>query len=171
MCHHNLLNGEELTFESTTIHVFPAPFAYSRSEKEALEMKGGAESDFEREDDDERKEILKDRFRLSLISIAESEAKKYGMEISAPVMTCISDLTFKFTEQLAKDLELFARHANRKSVNVEDVILSAHRNEHVATSLRSFADEMKGKEPQNDKKRKKSSKKKETVIPDQVDIS
>lgn len=28
------------------------------------------------------------------------------------------------TEQLAKDLELFAQHAGRKSVNMEDVILS-----------------------------------------------
>lgn len=31
---------------------------------------------------------------------------------------------FMKTEQLAKDLELFAQHAGRKSVNMEDVILS-----------------------------------------------
>lgn len=31
---------------------------------------------------------------------------------------------FGKTEQLAKDVELFAQHAGRKSVNMEDVILS-----------------------------------------------
>ncbi len=35
------------------------------------------------------------------------------------------ELTFFYiAEQLAKDLELFAQHAGRKSVNMEDVILS-----------------------------------------------
>ncbi|KAK1309715.1 hypothetical protein QJS10_CPA08g00411 [Acorus calamus] len=78
------------------------------------------------------------------------------MEASEAVVSCIADLAFKFSEQLAKDLELFARHANRKSVNMEDVILSAHRNEDLAASLRSFSQEMKAKDPQIGKKRKKS---------------
>lgn len=33
-------------------------------------------------------------------------------------------LLFCKTEQLAKDLELFAQHAGRKTANMEDVILS-----------------------------------------------
>ncbi|KAK1259242.1 hypothetical protein QJS04_geneDACA021790 [Acorus gramineus] len=114
------------------------------------------ESDTEREDDIEKAELLKDRFRLSAISIIQNEAKKHDMEASEAVVSCIADLAFKFSEQLAKDLELFARHANRKSVNMEDVILSAHRNEDLAASLRSFSQEMKAKDPQIGKKRKKS---------------
>ncbi|OVA17370.1 hypothetical protein BVC80_1837g180 [Macleaya cordata] len=117
------------------------------------------ESDYERDEDESTSNLLRDRFRLSAISIAEAEAKKNDMEISQPVMACIADLAFKFTEQLAKDLELFAQHAGRKSVNMEDVILSAHRNEHMASSLRSFSHELKGKEPQSERKRKKASKK------------
>ncbi|CAA2956450.1 centromere S, partial [Olea europaea subsp. europaea] len=39
-------------------------------------------------------------------------------------MACLSDLAFKCAQQLAKDLELFAQHTDRKSVNMEDVILS-----------------------------------------------
>ncbi|KAI3849854.1 hypothetical protein MKW98_026768 [Papaver atlanticum] len=118
------------------------------------------DSDFEREEEDEStSNVLKDRFLLSVIKIAEAEGKKNNMEISEQVTGCISDISFKFSEQLAKDLELFAQHAGRKSVNIDDVILSAHRNEHLASSLRLYSSELKGKEPQSEKKRKKTSKK------------
>ncbi|KAG0491214.1 hypothetical protein HPP92_008077 [Vanilla planifolia] len=89
-------------------------------------------------DNSERADLLMDRFRLSVIAISEAEAEKLGMEISKPVAMCIADLAFKFTELLAKDVELFAQHAGRKSVNMEDVILSAHRNEHLHGLLKSF---------------------------------
>ncbi|KAI3673649.1 hypothetical protein L6452_39773 [Arctium lappa] len=129
-------------------------------------MEGGFNgSDYEREEDDEATNHLRDRFRLSTISIAESEAKRNNMEISQPVVVCISDLAFKYAEQLAEDLELFAHHASRKSVNMNDVILSAHRNKNLADSLRSFSyDLMKGKEPQSEKKRKKSSSKEDKTL-------
>ncbi|KAF8400075.1 hypothetical protein HHK36_015950 [Tetracentron sinense] len=134
-------------------------------------MEGGGESDFEREEDDAATELLRDRFRLSTISIAEAQAKRNNMEISQPIMACISELAFKFTEQLAKDLELFAQHGGRKSVNMEDVILSAHRNEHLAASLRSFCNELKVKEPQTERKRKKTSRKEDKATTSVLHIS
>ncbi|KAL5724484.1 MHF histone-fold complex component [Ranunculus cassubicifolius] len=137
-------------------------------------MEGGGDDDdddFEREDEDAETEILKDRFRLSTITIAEAQAKTMSMEVTEPVMACIADLAFQFSEQLAKDLELFAEHAGRKSVNVEDVILAARRNEHLATSLRSFCHELKGKEPQSNRKRKKVSKKEDGAPSNILNIS
>ncbi|XP_076948240.1 protein MHF1 homolog isoform X2 [Bidens hawaiensis] len=65
---------------------------------------------------------------------------------------------------LADDLELFAHHANRKIVNMNDVILSAHRNKHLAETLRSFSHDLKAKEPQSEKKRKKSSNKEDKAF-------
>ncbi|XP_008791024.2 protein MHF1 homolog isoform X2 [Phoenix dactylifera] len=124
---------------------------------------GGIEKDEEAE---ERTELLRDRFRLSVISIANAEAKKLDMEASEPVVACVADLAFKYTaEQLARDVELFAQHAGRKSVNMEDIILSAHRNKHLTGLLRSFSQELKGKGPQTERKRKKSSKKEDKAIP------
>ncbi|XP_062170261.1 protein MHF1 homolog [Alnus glutinosa] len=132
---------------------------------------GGGGSDLEREEEDDSvSEVLRDRFRLSTISIAEAQAKRNGMEISEPIVACIADLAFRYTEQLAKDLELFAQHAGRKSVNMEDVILSAHRNEHLATSLRSFCDDLKAKEPQSERKRKKTSRKEDKATTNVVHI-
>ncbi|XP_030939335.1 protein MHF1 homolog isoform X3 [Quercus lobata] len=93
-------------------------------------MEKATDMEMEREEVEEEEtesvsDVLRDRFRLSTISIAEAEAKRNGMEISEPIVACISDLAFKYAaEQLAKDLELFAQHASRKIVKMEDVILS-----------------------------------------------
>ncbi|EXC05162.1 Centromere protein S [Morus notabilis] len=113
----------------------------------------------ETEEDQSLTALLRDRFRLSTISIAQAQAKVNDLEVSETVVACVADLAFKYAEQLGKDLELFAQHAGRKSVNMEDVILAAHRNEHLAASLRSFGNELKAKEPQSERKRKKASKK------------
>eukprot|EP00250_Pteridium_aquilinum_P010032 c19103_g1_i1 orf=584-952(-) len=99
---------------------------------------------------------LKERLTVSVIRIAETEAEKSSCVISAPVMTAVADLTFKYAEQLGRDLETFAQHASRKSINVDDVILAAHRNEDVACKLRAISKELlKSKEQQQDRKRKK----------------
>ncbi|KAG5067103.1 hypothetical protein GLYMA_04G201000v4 [Glycine max] len=110
-------------------------------------------------ENDAEMKLLRDKFRLSAISIIESQAKQNGMEVSKVVVTCVADLAFKYTERLARDLHLFAQHANRKSVNMEDVILCGHRNEHVSGMLRSFSNDLKAKDPQSERKRKKEPKK------------
>ncbi|KAG8081786.1 hypothetical protein GUJ93_ZPchr0014g47517 [Zizania palustris] len=108
--------------------------------------------------------VLRDRLRLSVIKIATSEGHKVGMEVADPVVACIADLAYKSAEQLAKDVELFAQHAGRKSIKMEDVILIAHKNEHLMGLLRTFSQQLKGKEPSTERKRKKSSKKDDNVM-------
>ncbi|KAL2234511.1 centromere protein S isoform X1 [Sesamum indicum] len=131
----------------------------------------GSDVDRGEEEEEAASELLRDRFRLCTISIAEAEAKQNGMEISQPIVACISDLAFKYAQQLAKDVELFAQHAGRKSVNMEDVILSAHRNDHLAASLRSFSNDLKAKEPQSERKRKKNPKKENKAAEDVLPIA
>ncbi|XP_027190326.1 protein MHF1 homolog isoform X2 [Cicer arietinum] len=107
------------------VNIFIARFDFPsiRSENQEKEMEAvGGSGSSEVENDLEMK-LLRDRFRLSAISIAESQVSKNGMEVSKVVVACVADLAFKYTERLAKDLQLFAQHANRKSVNMEDVIL------------------------------------------------
>ncbi|OWM76990.1 protein MHF1 homolog [Punica granatum] len=132
-------------------------------------MDGGKEGGGEEEES--AREALRDRLRLSSISIAQSQALRDGMDVSEPVLACIADLSFKYAEQLAIDVEQFVRHAGRKCVNMEDVILSAHRNEQLARSLRSFSNGIKVKEPQSEKKRKKtSSRKEEKAAPSTIHV-
>ncbi|KAH7434266.1 hypothetical protein KP509_06G008300 [Ceratopteris richardii] len=73
-------------------------------------------------------------------------------------MTAVADLTFKFAEQLGHDLELFAQHANRKSINIDDVIIAAHRNDDVASKLRALSRKLtKTNDQQQGRKRKKAA--------------
>ncbi|CAM6028136.1 unnamed protein product [Sphagnum balticum] len=67
---------------------------------------------------------LRNRLKLAVIATAEREVQKHEMQISPHVMTALADLTFKYAEELAKDVELFAHHAGRKSVMVDDVLLA-----------------------------------------------
>ncbi|XP_056853833.1 protein MHF1 homolog isoform X2 [Raphanus sativus] len=69
--------------------------------------------------------------------------------------------SLQYTVNVVKDLELFAHHAGRKIMNMDDVILSAHRNDNLASSLRSLDNELQAKEPQPERKRKKVSTKKD----------
>ncbi|CAI5459504.1 unnamed protein product [Closterium sp. Yama58-4] len=77
------------------------------------------------------------------------------MSIHDDVMQALVHLTLTYAEQLARDVQLFARHAKRKRVEPDDVILSAlsihqsrattfylvaaHRNQAVMKQLREFA--------------------------------
>ncbi|XP_056169540.1 protein MHF1 homolog [Syzygium oleosum] len=121
-------------------------------------------------EEDELVTDLRNRFKLSAVSLAEAEAKRNDMEMSEPVSECIADLTLRYAEQLAKDLKLFAQHARRKSVKAEDVVISAHRNRGLTTSLTSFHDELRAKEPErahrDRRKGKKFPREDETVDPD-----
>ncbi|OWM86852.1 protein MHF1 homolog [Punica granatum] len=108
------------------------------------------------EEEDEVVNLLRDRFRLSGISIAEVEAKRNDVHIQEHVSVCIADLAFKYAEHLAKDLQLFAWHARRKTVKMEDVIISTHRNENLAASARSFCDNLATKAPKSERRPRRS---------------
>ncbi|XP_019059444.1 PREDICTED: centromere protein S isoform X2 [Tarenaya hassleriana] len=103
----------------------------------------GDKSDLERDreaeetEDDAMDDLLRDRFRLTAIAIAEAESKKNGMDVAGPVAACMADLAFKYAENLAKDLELFAHHAGRKTVNMDDVILSAQAHQNRICNLQT----------------------------------
>jgi centromere protein S len=50
------------------------------------------------------------------------------------------------------------------------VLVSAHRNEHLTALLRSFCNDLKEKEPQSERKRRKTSKKEDKATTSAVNI-
>ncbi|CAI5965714.1 unnamed protein product [Closterium sp. NIES-64] len=60
------------------------------------------------------------------------------MSIHDDVMQALVHLTLTYAEQLARDVQLFARHAKRKRVEPDDIILSGlapRCYSHVTTSI------------------------------------
>uniref|UniRef100_A0A803TLQ4 Centromere protein S n=1 Tax=Anolis carolinensis TaxID=28377 RepID=A0A803TLQ4_ANOCA len=60
--------------------------------------------------------------------LCEEVSKDKETQFSKQAIACISEITFRQCEMFAKDLEMFARHAKRTTVNVEDVKLLARRS-------------------------------------------
>ncbi|XP_004639707.1 centromere protein S [Octodon degus] len=50
------------------------------------------------------------------------------MQFSKQTIAAISEMTFRQCETFARDLEMFARHAKRSTINTEDVKLLARRS-------------------------------------------
>ncbi|KAF8567741.1 hypothetical protein P879_06327 [Paragonimus westermani] len=60
--------------------------------------------------------------------LAEEIAKKQGCTIGLDIVCLVTELLFRFYQVLATDLECFAKHARRTTVNVDDVLCFVRRN-------------------------------------------
>ncbi|KAH3005529.1 hypothetical protein KXV73_009898, partial [Aspergillus fumigatus] len=49
-------------------------------------------------------------------------------------------------QTVSQDLEFFAKHAGRSTINVSDVMLLARRNEGLESILRAFVDQQREEE-------------------------
>ncbi|CAH0492822.1 unnamed protein product [Peronospora farinosa] len=88
------------------------------------------------------------RMRQSILytvgRICDDEAQKqnYGHHtrpvISKEAMALIADLVYKQSEVMATDLQFFARHANRKIIKSEDVMLCARKHPNLTNLLQKY---------------------------------
>lgn len=58
--------------------------------------------------------------------------------MSKEALALLSDLVCKQTEVMATDLQFFARHANRKMIKPEDVMLCARKSPNLTTLLQKY---------------------------------
>ncbi|XP_012888607.1 PREDICTED: centromere protein S-like [Dipodomys ordii] len=78
------------------------------------------------------------------------------MPFSKQTIAAISELTFRQCDNFAKDLEMFARHAKRSTINTDDVKLLARRS----NSLLKYITEKNEEIAQFNLERKTKKKKK-----------
>ncbi|XP_048206168.1 centromere protein S [Perognathus longimembris pacificus] len=78
------------------------------------------------------------------------------MPFSKQTIAAISELTFRQCDTFAKDLEMFARHAKRSTINTDDVKLLARRS----NSLLKYITEKNEEIAQLNLERKTKKKKK-----------
>ncbi|KAM8959390.1 centromere protein S isoform 2-T2 [Lycaon pictus] len=71
---------------------------------------------------------LKAAVHYTVGCLCEDVASDKEVQFSKQTIAAISELTFRQCEHFAKDLEMFARHAKRSTINTEDVKLLARRS-------------------------------------------
>ncbi|XP_003228083.1 centromere protein S [Anolis carolinensis] len=93
--------------------------------------------------------------------LCEEVSKDKETQFSKQAIACISEITFRQCEMFAKDLEMFARHAKRTTVNVEDVKLLARRSNSLLRYISQKSEELAFNNlEQKEKKKKKAASKK-----------
>ncbi|CAK1556432.1 unnamed protein product [Leptosia nina] len=79
-------------------------------------------------------------------SICTEACHFLGLEITKPAMEIISELVFKKCAVYGTDLEAFAKHAKRSTINAEDVKLLVRRNPSLKARLNSISTNSTSKE-------------------------
>ncbi|XP_062046404.1 centromere protein S isoform X2 [Lepus europaeus] len=71
---------------------------------------------------------LRAAVHYTVAGLCQEVASDKEMPFSKQSIAAISEVTFRQCENFAKDLEMFARHARRSTINTEDVKLLARRS-------------------------------------------
>ncbi|NXH16432.1 CENPS protein, partial [Bucco capensis] len=101
---------------------------------------------------------LKAAVHYTVGCLCQDVADDKDMQFSKQTIAAISEITFRQCENFAKDLEMFARHAKRSTVTIEDVKLLARRSSSLLNYITQKSEELAlSNMEQKEKKKKKSS--------------
>ncbi|XP_013782602.1 centromere protein S-like [Limulus polyphemus] len=107
---------------------------------------------------------LKAAVHYTVAKICEETGEEKHQTFSRQSIATISELTYRQIGSFAEDLELFARHAKRSMVGIDDVKLLVRKSlplaNHItqlAETLSSGTEEKKKKKPQRRKKKVSST--------------
>ncbi|EYE96371.1 CENP-S family protein [Aspergillus ruber CBS 135680] len=88
-------------------------------------------------------ERLKSALWLSIGKIVDEETIKLGVNATPQFIGALTEMVWAQIETSSQDLESFAKHAGRSTINVSDVLLLARRNEGLESILRAFIDKQR----------------------------
>jgi centromere protein S len=109
-----------------------------------------------------KKQRLKAALHYAIGKKYEDVALDNGLTVNRQVMAATNELVYKLCTQLSTDLELFAKHGKRSTINNDDVMLYCRRN---PTLSQLINEEIKSVHNEGDSK----GKKKKSVV--MMDIS
>ncbi|BCS18644.1 CENP-S family protein [Aspergillus puulaauensis] len=95
-------------------------------------------------------ERLKSALWLSIGKIVDEETIKLGVNATPQFIGALTELVWVQIETASQDLESFAKHAGRSTINVSDVMMLARRNEGLESILRAFVDRQREQEQQEE---------------------
>ncbi|XP_004607122.2 centromere protein S [Sorex araneus] len=100
---------------------------------------------------------LKAAVHYTVGGLLEEVAEDKEVTFSRQTIAAISELTFRQCENFAKDLEMFARHAKRSTINAEDVKLLARRSNPLLKYITEKSEELAQLNVERKSKKKKKS--------------
>ncbi|MCJ1392287.1 hypothetical protein MMC18_005154 [Xylographa bjoerkii] len=95
-------------------------------------------------EDEALQERLKSALWYSVGKIVDEETLKLGVNATPQFIGALTEMVWAQIESVSQDLESFAKHAGRKTVAVDDVMLLSRRNEGLETVLNTFLDDLQG---------------------------
>ncbi|GJJ74572.1 centromere protein S [Entomortierella parvispora] len=103
------------------------------------------------------RERLKAAIWFMVGEICENQKADLNVVITPQLVASLAEIVFNQAETLGKDLELFARHAKRSTINVDDVKLASRRNASLYDIIGQHADRLarRSKDARDARKRKK----------------
>uniref|UniRef100_A0A3Q1G1U4 Centromere protein S n=1 Tax=Acanthochromis polyacanthus TaxID=80966 RepID=A0A3Q1G1U4_9TELE len=101
---------------------------------------------------------LKAAVHYTVGRLCQKIGEDHRREFSRQVIAAIAETTFRQCDVFAKDLEAFARHAKRSTVNTEDVKLAARRSTALSIYIQNKSEELT--QEQRDLKKKGTGKRK-----------
>nr|XP_022327579.1 centromere protein S-like [Crassostrea virginica] len=116
--------------------------------------------------DDEQLEIrqrLKAALYYTTLKISNELAEEKEVTLSRQVVASIAETTWSQCQQFAEDLEMFAKHAKRSTINADDVKLLTRRS-HKLHNFISQKHEALLEEKQESRKAKKPRTKKSSSV-------
>lgn len=79
--------------------------------------------------DSELEQRLKMSVHFTVGKMCEEQESKYDIKFTKQVISVINEIVWNQIRQAAQDLESFAKHGKRTTINIEDVKLLVRRNE------------------------------------------
>ncbi|XP_075046356.1 centromere protein S isoform X2 [Mixophyes fleayi] len=100
---------------------------------------------------------LKAAVHYTVGGLCQEVADDKEVTFSQQAIAAISEITFRQCESFAKDLELFARHAKRTTINMDDVKLVSRRSRSLHAHITACSEEIASSNQGQKEKRKKKS--------------
>ncbi|KAF3390874.1 Centromere protein S [Talaromyces pinophilus] len=95
----------------------------------------------------EETQALEERFKsalwLAIGKIVDEETMQLGVNATPQFIGALTEMVWAQIESVSQDLEAFAKHAGRSTINTNDVMLLARRNEGLESILKAFVDQQK----------------------------